>query len=122
MKKYLLITAILLFVSVLFSQTYTVTYTVVDGLGEDFTYGENCWGVGVGNYTNEYSRIISSSSETWVETYYDDPNGPPPLWVILSFFLTRDETGYTITQMNSGGDLSITMYCGARRGDLPMQD
>lgn len=121
MKKYLLIIAIVLIsVSALFAN-YTVTYTVVGGQDEDFTYGENCWSSSPGYYTNEYSRTISSSNETWSETY-NDPPFPPP-WIILSFFLTRDETGYTITQTNTYNDITITIHCGGGiPNDPPMQD
>lgn len=117
MKKYLILIAIVLIsVSALFAESYTVTYRVINGEGKDFTYGENCWGVSNGYYTNEYYRTISSQDESWSDSYSWDPNGLPPLWEILSFFLTRDETGYTITRMNTYNDITITIHCG---GGIP---
>ena len=38
---------------------------------------------------------------------------------ILSFYLTRDETGYTITRTNTHNNMTITINCGGYVPDDP---
>jgi hypothetical protein len=120
MKKHLLMIAIVLIsVSALFAETYTVTYRVINGTGEDFTYGENGFHIFNGYFTTVNNITVSSSDESWSDSFYFDPNGPPPLTWILSFYLTRDETGYTITQTNTYNNMTITINCGGGVPDDP---
>ena len=108
MKKYSFIMAIILLSSTaLFADYYTVTYNVTGGYDEVFTFGRNMFNPSQGSYQIEESLIIPSNNYSWTRSYYYDPNGPPPVNVIISFFLTRNLTGYTITKENDGNVIII---------------
>ncbi len=109
-KTFLIIAIMLLSVSALLS--VTITWEVTNGADETFLYGEYMWSVGSGYYFQEYTRTLSSNYETWSHTFSDPPpGGVPPTWMLINAFLTRVQTGYTITEYYNGiDDITISLY------------
>jgi hypothetical protein len=112
MKKYLILIAIALFsVCTLFA--YTVHYRVIGCTDENFTYGYNGETLS-GPFTTENYCTINSPDESWSVNV--GSGGIPNPWIVLSHYLTRDETGYTVTKAVTENDIFITIRSG---GGIP---
>lgn len=85
--------------SAVFADTATCIFTVTGGEGEDFCYGKHMYNVITNTYYYNTDTIcLPSDNYTWSISHYWDPNGVPPLQVVLGWILIRESTGTIYTK------------------------